>query len=149
MKYRVIFGLLISVFFIAGCAGLKKGNSSSSSGLIEPRMMTKFSDIPVPAGFKALPQLSYSFETSGVRIGLLKYQGKADPEQVVNFYKEQMPMNNWRLLNIIEYGERLLNFDREQETCIITLLSKGKNITITIAIGPKAQSAKKADKPIK
>ena len=124
-----------------GCANLsnKNDNLSKNSSLLEPSAALKFNDVPVPAGFKLLPQNSYSFETSGVRVGVLKYQGKASPDQVISFYKEQMPLYNWNLLNIIEYGDRLMNFDREYESCIISLSPKGKNITITISVGPKTQ----------
>jgi hypothetical protein len=85
-----------------------------------------------------------------MRVGLLKYEGKASPDQVVNFYKEQMAMYNWNLLNVVEYGQRLLNFDRETETCIISLTPRGNNSVITITLGPKTQQVpKKAQKPIK
>ena len=148
------FVILIFAFCILhslGCAGLsKKDTVPKNEALLEPQAMLKFSDIPTPAGFKLLTQDSYTFESAGIRVGMLKYQGKANVEQVVNFYKDQMPLYNWNLLNAIEYGERLLNFEREQETCIIRLLPKGNNITIAIALGPKGGARpKKADKPVK
>lgn len=143
-RLGVAFFLLGVIFTFTGCAELKKDKGvSGTAAMLEPQAITKFSDVPVPAGFKLIPANTYCFEASGLRMGLLKYEGKADVEAVVNFYKEQMPMSNWRLLNVVEYGERLLNFDREQETCIVTLLSKGHNVTITISLGPKAQTPKK------
>ncbi|MDP2937702.1 MAG: hypothetical protein Q8N72_00425 [Candidatus Omnitrophota bacterium] len=150
-------GILVLVFLCScvlvlwGCAGvLKKDASSKEGAFLEPQAALKFSDIPAPTGFKFLPEESYSFESTGVRVGILKYQGKADVEQVVNFYKDQMPLYNWNLLNVMEYGERLLNFEREQESCIINLASQGKNITVTVSLGPKsAIRPKKSDKPVK
>jgi hypothetical protein len=138
----VIF--FICVLLLAGCAGLsEKESQTKTAALIEPQTITKLNDVPVPVGFKLIAESSYFFETQGIRIGLLKYEGKNDPDVVVNFYKEQMPMYNWRLLNLVEYGERLMNFDREQESCIISLLPRGKKIAITISVGPKAQVATK------
>jgi hypothetical protein len=155
MKNKIISILVIGllgywVIALCGCAGLsRKDTVPRNESLLEPQTMLKFSDIPTPAGFKLLTQDSYTFESAGIRVGMLKYQGKADVEQVVNFYKDQMPLYNWNLLNAIEYGERLLNFEREQETCIIRLLPKGNNITIAIALGPKGGARpKKADKPV-
>jgi len=52
-------------------------------------------------------------------VGVLKYQGKTNPDQVVNFYKEQMAMYNWNLVNIVEYGQRLMNFERENEPVLL------------------------------
>ncbi|MCM8795499.1 MAG: hypothetical protein NC928_02255 [Candidatus Omnitrophica bacterium] len=146
----IVMALLgYSVIALWGCAALKKEKELSSTPLLEPQTMLKFSDIPVPVGFKSLPKDSYSFESGNVRTAVLKYQGKANPDQVVVFYKEQMPMYNWNLLNVIEYGERILNFERENETCIISLSAKGNSISLTISLGPKPRIFKKSEKPLK
>ncbi len=146
---NIIF--LFFAFSLCGCASTtRKENITKNETLLEPSAMVKFVDIPVPAGFKIIPLDSYSFESAGIRVGVLKYQGKANADQVVNFYKEQMPMYNWNLLNVVQYGEMLLNFDRENETCIVRLMPKGNNMTVAISLGPKSQfSPKKAKQPIK
>ena len=154
MKNKVLILVLFATFafLFLGCAMMSQQDKSISSNplTLEPQAMNKFSDIPVPSGFKSLPAQSYSFENSGVRVGVLRFQGKADPDQIVNFYKEQMVMYNWNLLNVVEYGDRLLNFDRENETCVITLLTRGKTVIITVSLGPKPQNTpKKALKPVK
>ena len=93
---------------------------------------------------------SYSFESSGMRVGLLRYRGKATLEQVVNFYKEQMPMYNWTLLNITEYGDCMMNFEREAESCIVNIVPKGDKMIINISVGPKSPvSPKKAKQAVK
>jgi hypothetical protein len=138
------------VILISGCATLfRKDAQTGIPALLEPSMMLKFADLPYPTGFKLLSKDSYTFESQGVRVAVLRYRGKANADQVVNFYKEQMPMYSWALLNTIEYGERLLNFDRANETCIVSLLPKGSSVTITISVGPKAQIPKKSDRPMK
>jgi hypothetical protein len=151
MKNLVLTIMLAYVLFAAlGCANTgKKDNLKSSPSLLEPSSSLKFNDVPVPTGFKFIPEDSFSFESYGVRVGTLRYQGKADADLVVNFYKEQMPMYNWNLLNVVEYGERLLNFDRDDETCIISLKPKRNHITLSISLGPKSQVSKKSLKPIK
>ncbi len=106
-------------------------------------------DIPVPARFRFIPKESYSFESSGVRVGVLTYRGKATADQVLNFYKEQMSMNSWMLLNIIEYNQRIMNFEKNNESCIVTLLPSGSSVTVTVYIGPISQYPKKANKPLK
>ncbi|MEK6727768.1 MAG: hypothetical protein AABY28_03725 [Candidatus Omnitrophota bacterium] len=152
MKARAYLFFLLSIFFIFGCAGSSKKEDGllKNSSLLEPSGIFKFSDVPIPIGFKPLPQSSYSFESSGVRVGLLKYQGKVNPDRIVNFYKEQMPMYNWMLLNVVEYGQRLMNFERETETCIISMDPKGSSTILTISLGPKAQILpKKPKQPVK
>jgi hypothetical protein len=152
MKRNVLVIALLgySVIALGGCALLqKKAKGPEGQTLLEPQAILKFGDIPVPVGFKLLAQDSYVFESSGVRVGVLKYQGKVQADAVVTFYKEQMPMYNWQFLNAIEYGERLLNFERENETCIIRLLPKGNATLITISLGPKSQIPKKSSRPVK
>jgi hypothetical protein len=134
---------------IIGCASLSdKGGSSPNT--LQAQAMLKFTDLPVPIGFNMLTKDSYSFESSGMRVGLLRYKGKATLEQVASFYKEQMPMYNWSLLNITEYGDCIMNFEREGESCIISISPKGNSATISIAMGPKSQILpKKSKQPVK
>jgi len=146
--YKLFFVILIS--FLSGCSMLDRKDQDPSA-LLEPSTTIKFTDVPVPAGFKLMPKDSYSFETTGTRVGMLKYQGKASADQVVAFYKEQMQMYNWNLLNTIEYGERQLNFDRDNETCIVTVTPRGSSAAfVCVTLGPKSQIAhKKAEKLVK
>ena len=145
-----IVSVMIAVLiFLCGCASFTNDPSSKAQGSLEPAPVMRFSDIPVPAGFKLITKDSYSFEATGVRVGVLRYQGKADADLVVNFYKEQMAMSKWDLLNIIEYGQRVLNFDRETETCIVNVSAKGSAVTITVSFGPKSQAPVKAGTAVK
>lgn len=143
-KYVLFFMLLPFIFSLlvfAGCASVRKKDPSvGGQKMLEPQAIVRFIDLPVPAGFKLLSEESYVFEGAGVRVGALKYQGKANADEIVSFYKEQMPMYNWALLNIIEYGSRLLNFDREKESCIINILPRGSKVIISISLGPKSQA---------
>lgn len=149
-KFFIYSALVLFAFILIGCETVSKKNMGNSMGALEPSAIYKFNDVPVPAGFNFLQQDSFSFENSGVRVGVLKYQGKANIEQVVNFYKEQMAMYNWNLLNVIEYGERLMNFERDNETCIISLLPKGSAVMVAVSLGPKSQNlARKPKQTIK
>ncbi len=151
MKRKILFLLLLSFCSacLLGCGTLFKKGSLPKSDVLEPSIMTRFNDVPIPSGFKLLPKESYAFENAGTRMGVLKYAGKANIDQVVNFFKQQMPMYNWHLLNIIEYNQRLLNFDRDNETCIINIATGFNSVLITVSLGPKSQVIKKSDKPLK
>lgn len=146
---RLVFLFTIGCLLVTALTGC----STISGKRLEPQTILKFSDVPIPVGLKPLPQISYSFENAGARVAVLKYQGKANIDQVINFYKEQMPMYNWNLVNIIEYGQRLLNFERENETCIITIEVAGfwnEDALVTVSLGPKSQNLnRKAKEPVK
>lgn len=145
--FCLIGACLLSTASLTGC------KTVSADSRLEPQTFMKFPDLPVPQGLKSLPQKSYAFQNSGSRVAVLKYQGRANIDQVINFYKEQLPLYNWRLVNIIEYGQRLLNFEKEEETCIITIQVAGfwnEEALVTVSLGPKSKAlAKKSKDPIK
>ncbi|MFH1354841.1 MAG: hypothetical protein ABIH19_01640 [Candidatus Omnitrophota bacterium] len=143
MRHLVIF-LLIGIFVLSGCTSASK--STGMNTVLEPQAILRFGDVPVPMGFELLMNDSYAFESAGTRVGVLKYSGKSDTDRLVEFYKSQMPTFGWKLLNVVEYGERLLNFERDEEICIISILPKfnlmkWNYLLVTISIGPKSQRA--------
>jgi hypothetical protein len=152
MKITLKFLCLFTACFLI-TSGLTGCKTISADSRLEPQTLLKFSDLPIPVGLKPLPQVSYAFENAGSRVAVLKYQGRANIDQLISFFKEQMPMYNWSLVNIIEYGQRLLNFEKEDETCIITIQVAGfwnEEAMVTISLGPKSKGlTKKSREPIK
>jgi len=149
MEKRFLYALNNGYFLMtaSGCATLPSSNPDKA---LEPAAALRFADIPVPAGFKLIPNQSYSFENAGVRVALLKYKGRGTLDQLLNFYKEQMSLSRWNLLNISEFGQRLLNFERDNETCIVTMESRFGGTFITVSVGPKSaanRSRKSLDEP--
>lgn len=144
---------ILAILSLSACAVSSTNTRKSDPTQIpalEPRAILKFPDIPTPSAFNFIPEESYCFESNSFRLGLLKYKGKASADQTIVFFKEQMPMYNWHLVNIVEYGKRMLSFEKESESCIITIDEKGNKSDIMISVTPKAQIAsKKIDKPIK
>ena len=129
----VVFILVSSLY---GCATMQE-QPTSAQGLAASSML-RFNDVPYPAGFKILTEKSFILESGNVRAGVLKYTGKGNVEDIVRFYKTKMPTYNWALLNILEYGERMLNFERENEGCLITIKSKGRRVDISVSLAPKS-----------
>ncbi len=151
MKIKNIFLLpvlcfLLSTFLIAGCAttydtGSYRSRASADKSLnVAP--ILRFEDVPVPFGFISLETESFAFQNDATRVALLKYTGSKIADQVVWFYKEQMPLYNWSPINIIEYERRILNYEKGQESCIVTVESKGRKSIVTIAISPKSRPMK-------
>jgi len=129
----------------------KKSSDPTQVAMLEPAALLKFPDVPIPSTFRFVENESYAFQSSNFRAALLKYTGKALADQVVAFYKEQMPMYNWNLVNIVEYGRRMLSFEKEQENCVVTVEDRGSTSDMIISIAPKSQAVprKVENKPIK
>ena len=140
---------LLATALLVGCAmTTKQENLKEPPAPLQTQAVLKYSDLPVPLGFKLLPEDSYSFDNSGIRVAVLKYKGKGTTTQVVSFYKEQLPMFGWTILNTIEYGSSMLNLDNGSETCVINVIPGGSSSTISISLGPKSQSSPKKTKQI-
>lgn len=139
----------LSFFFLTGCAGFSKKDTTAEIPALEPSVIQKFKDIPVPQGFKLLLADSYAFQSGNIRVGVLAYSGRATADRLVDFYQNQMPIYNWTFLNVIEYGKRMLNFDRENESCVISIEPKMLSTRVVISIGPKQQIPKKSKQPVK
>jgi len=147
---KKLFIIFAALFVLAGCATTNRGGSENSSYPSQTQATAqrflKFDDVPVPAGFNMIDNESFVFQNDRMRVGLLKYSGMPDANQVVQFYKDQMPMYNWDMINIIEYGQKVMNFDRADQTCIITVQPQSMRTVIAIAVAPKAKSAMTEEK---
>lgn len=145
-NFLVFTSYFLILLLISGCATTYEARSydkdSASDTALDVASVLRFDDVPVPVGFKILDSESFAFQNDVTRVALLKYAGSRHADQAVWFYKEQMPLYNWSPINIIEYERRILNYEKESESCIVTIESKGRKSIITIAISPKSRPMK-------
>jgi hypothetical protein len=150
MKANKSIIINISVFLlmlmVSGCAAMSDSRSYGSTSAVESSLnvatILRFDDVPVPSGFKSIEHESFAFQNDVTRVALLKYVGTRNIDQIVAFYKEQMPLYKWNPINIIEYERRILNFEKESESCIISIEAIGRKNIVTIAISPKSRPMK-------
>lgn len=144
--------LIIGLVICSGCSSIQWARRPSSPSTsaemdvaeqLQVAVDLRFDDIPVPAGFRLDVVNSFAFQNDYTRVGLLKYTGRAKVTEVVDFYKEQMPLYNWILVNVIEYDRSLLNFEKGKQSCIITCEGRATRTILTIAIAPKSQKSAK------
>ena len=129
-----LLGLLVS-----GCAARgPAAHGRDAQRLLLVSSQLRFDDVPVPSGFELLPDDSFTFQNQATRVGVLKYRGRGPGAHLVAFYQDQMPLYNWDLISIIEYGPHILNFEQPEETCVVMIEKKGRHTILTIALGPRA-----------
>lgn len=128
-----------SLFFVQSCATAPRTDERGAKEVkpLEVTSVLRFPDLPAPEGFKLLVNESFVFENEYVRFGLLKYVGRPAADRVVKFYKEEMPSYGWSPINVIEYGTRLLNFEKPNQNCVITVAASATSTSIIIAVTPK------------
>ncbi len=159
-RYFVVFFLGVYVLFFSGCALTggerssrrdSRGADSSSMSQIDPgedrpnaeydKMadILKFEDIPIPAGFALEMKDSFIFRNDALRVGIVKYIGRGDISVVTSFFKRQMPLFNWELINSIEYYKSILTLRKDSQACVIIVETIGNRVEITIASCPNTK----------
>ena len=123
MKSLKIILMVFLVMLLAGCATWprREARLEGKETVLSIAPILRFEDIPVPMGFKIVRDRSFTFQNDFTRVGLLRYTGRIHIDKVVAFYREQMPLYNWDLVNLVEYGKKILNFEKGNQSCIITI----------------------------
>jgi hypothetical protein len=97
----------------------------------------RFEDIPLPPGMTLNRKESFIYETRTTKAGLLIYEGKGEMEKLANFFKQQMPNYQWRLVSNFELHNVMLTFIKEGWSSIIYILSQQDEMKrIEIRVGP-------------
>ncbi len=97
----------------------------------------RFEDIPLPSGMTLNRKESFVYETRTIRTGLLVYEGKGEMGKLANFFKEQMPNYQWRLVSNFELHNVMLTFIKEGWSSVIYIQSQDDETKrIEIRVGP-------------
>ncbi len=140
MKKLILFVLPL---FIAGCASLSyyspPGNESpvEEEG-IKKAIKQKFDDIPVPEKMVLDTQNSFIFDNGKIRLANLKYSTRLAPEDVIAYFKKQLPLQGWELINMVEYGISRLSFANENESLEIAIYPERRGCRVIITLTPKS-----------
>ena len=104
-KIMIIGTILLSGLLLMGissCRILSKKSSQSTAGkpikgIIDTPSAKNYqaSDVPVPANFDYRPDKSWAYVTGSVRTTSIKYIGSARTEDLLEFYRKQMPQSGW------------------------------------------------------
>ena len=122
-----------------GCATVPPASSPSSgevAGEISVSESCRFSDVPVPETLQLDSRNSYVFENEYTRIGVLRYETRSSAEEIVVFFKREMPNAGWSLINLLEYGTKSLSYQKHSESCNITIYP-GRVSVVAISITPR------------
>jgi hypothetical protein len=98
-----------------------------------PEQQLSSNDLPVPSGFSLDEAASEDRSTGNWRYIRHVYMGKADPQRLRHFYREQMPLAKWKLVHDeMRQGQYNLRFENDLESCEATISRvKGKWCTET------------------
>ena len=98
-----------------------------------------FEDIPLPSGMTLNRKESFVYETKATKAGLLVYEGKGEMEKLANFFKQQMPNHQWRMVSNFELHNVMLIFIKEGWCSVIYIIPQQQEEEmkrIEIRVGP-------------
>jgi hypothetical protein len=139
---KVIFMgvILILLLGIYGCADLFSYRTIPERGPEGRQPIStsyRFEDIPLPPGMTLSRRESFIYETKATKTGLLIYEGKGEMEKLANFFKQQMPNYQWRLVSNFELYNVMLTFIKEGWSSVIYILPKEDEMKrLEIRVGP-------------
>jgi hypothetical protein len=148
LKKEIFLLTILGLFIFSGCATDSYRSGSDDYYDNDPGMSVaqRFADLPVPAGFILNRKESFIFQNNRTRMGTMTYVGSGDVTQIIEFYKKTMPKHNWSLLTTVEFNRAVMSFEKEAESCIVTIEKRGmKKLYLTLALSPLSKGAVKIE----
>lgn len=142
-RWKIIFWIgfifiLTSGFY--GCADLFPSRTVQDQRTEAQQPVStsyRFEDIPLPPEMTLNRKESFVYESKEIRTGFLVYEGKGEIGKLSNFFKQQLPNHQWRLLSSFELHNVMLTFIKEGWCSIIYILpQEGEAKRIEIRFGP-------------
>ena len=125
----VLFGAATLLF--SGC--VETPDSPGRVGAI-------FDDVPAPLGFAMDRQQTYGHTYPALRVYTQVFRGRTTVESVAEYYKAQMPVNDWTLASADEASKEnvKLSYTKDVEICTVNVYSESIDSTVVkIVIGKK------------
>lgn len=145
MVALVLSGLLI---LGAGCATTEtaQGPSRGSAEKAELEegpvpVYHDFKDVLIPAELSLVRKRSFVYSTPSFTAGVLAFKGDVDGESLVKFFTENMGKDGWLLRSSFRYRRIILNFEKDERSCLINIAESALNTEIEIWVAPQATAA--------
>ena len=91
--------------------------------------------IPIPGGMTKSQENAIELSLPGFGGAQAAYQGKVDPDQVIAFYKREMPARGWKpTIGLVSKGG-MLSYVKESMTVVVIVGKSGNGTKMTIMAG--------------
>jgi hypothetical protein len=90
--------------------------------------------IPIPRGMTKSQQKGMELSLPGFGGALAAYEGKMAPDNVVEFYRQEMPARGWEpSIGLLSRGG-MLTYVKDNKTVIVTVGKTDSSTTMTITV---------------
>ncbi len=122
-----IFGVLLLLGMLSGCAQTMLGGTGSSSlpasdGLAPmTNMVESYGDIELPLEMTLITDRSIGMKTDSFQGGIHTYSGRVQAASLKDFILGSMRNNKWKLVGEASYKNIMLVFTKANKTCMVVL----------------------------
>jgi hypothetical protein len=122
MSRRVAIYLFLYAVSFWGCGG---AHEETVGGI----------NVPVPGGMTKSEEKSIELSLPGFGGAQAAYQGKLDPDKVVEFYKKEMPARGWQpSMGVLSKGG-MLSYAKESKSVVVMVGKNDTGTRMTITVG--------------
>jgi hypothetical protein len=119
---------LIAVLFLfaqwslTGCAyfSSKEGGTASSETALRASF-SGFEDVVIPSDISVNKKKSQVYSAGKVKVGLLTFEGRVEPDSLADFFQNNLPRSGWKLMTSLKDREHTLIFLKDDRVCLITI----------------------------
>ena len=148
-NYKLFLVFVSVTVILSGCGVLEPiedkspGGGSSQPGKGLAAVYRDFDDILIPEAMQVNRQMSTVFETPTISAGVLSLGGRLKPDALIAFFKTNMTKDNWTLVSMFKGPRSILQFEKGNRWCAITLTDNryGYKTQIEIWVIPKIEAA--------
>ena len=133
--HLIIFTMFFVLIFLPSCSKktsynseLTKKNSEEFIRLKE----AKYSDIPLPVGFRVIEPKKESLSLSNENSDFICYQVNMSIEQVLDYYRANMESFGWLIDDLSCSQEGLLFCNKRSKCCVVSVRDDLKNVGSSI-----------------
>ena|SRR3989304_800271 len=134
--------ILVFISLLASCGGsrqnrhIEKKTRSRGSSIDEIRRQeAKLSDIPIPISSQPLSE--YCTQSATPDEVMLGYHCSLQIDELTQFFTQEMERFGWRYGAQFKGHEQLLNFEKPNRVCSISLRPKNQKTDVVIFMGKR------------
>ncbi len=91
--------------------------------------------VPIPGGMTKSEEKGVELSIPGFGGAQASYRGKLEPNQVVDFYKKEMPARGWKpSIGVLSQGG-MLTYAKEDKSLIVMVGKSNGDTNMTITVG--------------
>lgn len=90
---------------------------------------------PIPPGMSKSRDAGAALSVPGFSGGQASFQGNIRPDEVIEFYRQEMASSGWRSSVSITSGGGMASYTKDGQTLVVTVVKNNDGSSMTIAVG--------------